>query len=1278
MKAVSYTPWASGIPVPNQINALICGFRNRSTVAVLREGRDSTPNGAGTVCVGGIMGWLNFANKAFACGFLVVLTSLTGLAQSDRGTLAGTILDSSGAVVSGAAVVATGVDTGTKYSTTSSSSGGYRIPDIKLGTYNITVTGTGFKTAERTGVVIQVNTVSALDITLDVGDTKETMTVVADAPTLQTESSDIGTVVTTRQIQDLPLSLSASSQSFLRSPESFVFLTPGTAGPGTNSDHSSGGIFESKIGGGQNFATEVMLDGVSTQRADSGSAFDQTAPSVEALSEFKVLTATIPADFGRTSGGVESFATKSGTNRFHGTAFNFFRNDKLNANTWNNNFNGAPKPRDHQNDFGGSLGGPVRIPKLYDGRDKLFFFFSWEQYRNNLGKSNVSTLPTDAERHGDFSALLGPGLVDGEGDPIINPCDGTQVLQGQIFDPQTGPGLGGAQPCRTAFPGNIIPADRISTVSKNILEFLPVGSDTNGPGCNAVICNNFLLTSANPVRDTTMTFKIDFNVSQNGKAFFSYSSRDQENLNGSQILPRPLDPNFINSNFTHYVRFGYDYAISPTLLNHFVVGLNRLNNFSKGQSVTGQDWPATLGITGATGQVFPVITFDNFQSSPIGIGYQDLSAGNDDHNIPNSLVVSDSVSWAKGRHTLRVGFEWRSFQFSRISFAATSPRYDFASFQTAYIPNSNISGDPFASFLLGAPHKESLTFIDVQPRWSSNYYAGYVADDFKLRPNLMLNLGLRYSVDTPRHEPQGANSVLDLNTPNELAGGTPGALIFGSRAAGAKTYYKNFAPRIGFSYAWKEDTVFRGGYSIYYAPLQYSDFGGALTTGTSVSPVFQSSDAFSAVQSPDLGFPSFAPPTQDSTLLTGTDSSPFFVGANYGKPGMVQNWSFEMQHELAKDLLLSIGYVGMRSTRLHSNLAQLNTLNPEFYGLGNDLFLNVNDPQAQNDLAALGVTVPSWFVPLWSPSGEDTLGQLLRPLPQYRTVDNSPLENSGQASYNALQAKVERRFRNGLNLLAAYTFSKTLTNADSSFPTFSGFNSNVFGAQNPYNLKAEKAVSYQDVPHAFVLSYLYELPVGPGKKFLNHGVASKIAGGWQVGGVHRYQSGAPVMINAFATTLQTFTSGSFRFSQVPGVPLISPNASHFDPFGANSGCTSHPDGTFTPNSSNNFFNCAAIIDPNAPDLVAQRGYTFGNLPLFFSGIRSPSYVNEDFSIIKRTAIAEGQAITFKMDIPNAFNRHVFGQLEGNPFDGSFGVPGKAGHGVNSPQRQIQLTLRYEF
>src|SRR5215472_6721790 len=347
--------------------------------------------------------------RFLAVAVLLTLSGFSLRAQTNNGAIAGSILDSSGAAIVGAQVTATGVETHSVYNVVSSSTGAYRLSDLVLGSYDIVVSAPGFKEAKRTGVLVQINTTAALDITLQPGDVKETVTVEADAPTIQTDTSEIGTVITAKQITDLPLSLNSSGQSFLRSPETFVFLAPGTQGPGTNQNgNGSSGIFQSKVTGGQNFGTEVLLDGVSTTRSDSGSAFDQTAPSVEALSEFKVLTSTFSSEYGRTSGGVESFATKSGGNGYHGTAFDLFRNTSLNANSWNNNNVGAPRPPDHQNDFGGSLGGPVRIPKLYDGRNRTFFFFSYEQYRNNPGTTSVSTLPTQAElQNGDFSALLG-------------------------------------------------------------------------------------------------------------------------------------------------------------------------------------------------------------------------------------------------------------------------------------------------------------------------------------------------------------------------------------------------------------------------------------------------------------------------------------------------------------------------------------------------------------------------------------------------------------------------------------------------------------------------------------------------------------------------------------------------------------------------------------------------------------------------------------------------------------------------------------------------------
>ena len=1216
--------------------------------------------------------------RFIAIFLFVLMTAGTALAQSDRGAIAGTVMDGSGGAIANVKLTATDTETGATYSAITGPTGGYRLFDLRVAVYKVAVSAAGFKTVEKTGVVVQVNSTSGLDFLLQPGDVTETLTVVADAPSLQTESSDIGTVVDKRQIQDLPLSLSSSGQSFLRSVESFVFLTPGTAGPGTNSDTPSSGVFESKLSGGQNFSTEVILDGASIVHAELGSTFDENAPSVEALSEFKVTTSTIPAEFGRTSGGVESFTTKSGANVFHGTAFDILRNDKLDANSWTNNLNGAPKPRDHQNDFGGSLGGPVWIPKLYNGHDKSFFFFSWEQYRNNVGTSSLATLPTDAERTGDFSALLGADTN------TINPCDGTHILVGQIFDPATTKTVNGVE-CRTAFPGNKINTP-LSPVALKVLSFLQVHPNvTPNAGNQNGLKNNFLFLSNKPIRTTTKSFRIDQNLGARSKFFFSYSDRDLEALNGTPALPPPLDQNFFRSRVSHYLRFGWDDTLSSTLLNHFNVGFNRLNDPSKGVSVTGQDWENTLGITGASGPGFPQFAYGG---SPLGIGYQGFGGGSFDNAIPNSLLVADSVTWIKGRHSLRMGFEWRHSQFSRISNANTSPNYNFQNLQTAVIANNTRTGDPFASFLLGLPNEESLTLSSHNPRWNSNYYVGYVQDDFKFRKDLTFNLGLRYDVDTPRHEALGAQSVLDLTTPNNgssavpISPSVPGALIYGPNATGTDTYYKDLGPRLGFAYAperlfgWVRQTVIRGGYGIYYSALSYSDFGDSLTSGTSVTPDFKSQNGFAPEQSLDAGFPSFTLPSnaKDPALLNG--GFPTFVAKGYGRPGMIQNWSLEVQHQLAPDLILSVGYVGTHATRLHSNLVQTNSIDPKFYSLGKKLNDPVSSVAGQATLASLGITEPSWFRPLYG--NNEPIGQLLRPFPQFRDIGTSCcLENVGQSTFNALEAKLERRFRNGLNLLASYTFSKTLTDADSTFPTFSAFASNNFGAQNPFNLKSEKALSYQDTPHAVVISYLYELPAGPGKKYLNHGVASKVLGGWQLGGVHRYQSGSPVIFNSFAQS-PPFSGGNFKFSRLPGVSIYSPNKSSFDP-SLPSGCSENPDGTFSSKTTNNYFNCAAFFDQNADSLIAQRGYEFGNLPLTLGNVRSQHYFSEDFAIVKRTAITETHSLIFKADIPNAFNRHIFGTLDGNvgPDNSTFGVP-KGPRGVINARRQIQLTLRYQF
>jgi len=1268
-------------------------------------------------------------------GILCLLMLSTAAAQSDRGTIAGSILDSTGAAVSGAAVTVKGADTGSVYKTVSTPDGTYRISDIAIGRYDVTVEAPGFKLSLQTGVPVQINTVAALNVTLQLGDVKEEVSVVADAPTLQTESSDIGTVVGDKQIHELPLSLNSTGQSFVRSPETFIFLTPGATGQGTVGDHGNAGVFETKLSGGQNFGSEILLDGASVQRSDSGTAFDQTAPSVEALTEFKVTTATPSAQFGHTSGGVESFTTKSGTNRYHGSIFELFRNEALDAMPWSIDYQNAlarydnqqiaawnqanptnqakpeaiaRKPRDRQNDFGGSLGGPVRIPWLYNGHDKTFFFFAWEQYRNRRGLTNdLVTLPTAAERSGDFSALLGADTG------VANPCTpGQNVLIGQIFDPSTTQVVGG-QICRKPFNGNKI--TNLSGVAQNVLKYLPqpnrAGSGVGG------IQNNYLNPAVlDHVITTQTSFRIDENLTEKNKMFFSYHSREQNFLNGNAFdLPAPLTPgNYFNYYYTHYLRFGWDYLASPSVLNHLTVGFNRVYTATKTPGQNGSDWVKAIGISGASGQTFPQFRFDGGQ---YGIGYSSYGDNAFSLQVPNALVVADGVSWTKGRHSLRFGFDWRSYQYSKESPGASSPSYVFNGRETAFAPVSqqpiaSNTGDPIASFLIGQPDQESLQVFSHFSRWIQNYYAAYVQDDFKARRDLTLNLGLRWDIETPRHEATGAQSVLSLKATNSLSPGQPGALIYGKSATGTSTYFKDVGPRIGF--AWSPDfmpnTVWRGGYSIYYAPLTYSDFGGNLSSGTTASPNFQNSDNFTPVQSLDAGFPSYPLPsnTKDPTLNTFTQNTVNYVAPDYGRAGMVQNWDLEVQHQITSDLIFSIGYVGQHGTRLRSNLAQVNTPNPKYNFLGSNLLVHVNDPAAAPILASLGVTVPSWFEPGWNPAGltgsanntNDTIGQLLRPIPQYGSITtNCCLENLGQSTYHALQTTIERRFRNGLNLLASYTFSKTLTDADSSFSTLTGFNSNVFGAQNPYNLKGEKAVSYQDIPHTFVLSYLYELPFGPGKKYLNQGVASKIAGGWQVSAVHRYQAGSPAIINEYATS-NPYSGGNYRFSLIPGQAVFGSGAwSPTTQVTANGGrqivgvdgngnaqfvggwdssCHENGAGVFQPNTNGPApTNCTTFLDPSAGSLAAGGGYVFGNLPTAVGWWRSPGYKNEDFAVIKRTQITEGKIILFKLDIPNAFNRRTYGGIDGNPFDSHFGVAGSGGGVINGP-RDIQATLRFEF
>ncbi len=1184
------------------------------------------------------------------------------LAQGNQGSIAGNILDQSGALVPNAKVTAINKNTGATYETVSSSSGSYRFPNLSLGSYDVKVTAAGFKETTATGVVVAVATTTSLEVKLQTGGASETLTVVADAPTVQTDSSDVGTVVTQKQTLDLPLALGSTVQA-MRSPESFAFLAPGVVGPG--SDSGNGGTFESKISGGQNYGTEVLLDGAATTRSENGSSFDETAPSVEALGEFKLLTSTLPAGYGRTTGGIESFSTKSGTNRFHGAAYELFRNEDLDANTWGNNYllatstdpavrASAQRPPDKQNDYGLALGGPVLIPKIYNGKDKTFFFYSWEQYKQSVGGSTTSTLPTAAERNGDFSQLLTTNVLG------TNPCDGTPIYAGQIFDPATTQSVGGVE-CRTAFPGNVIPSNRFSQVGLNLLSYYPTPTL---PG----LANNYVFAYSYPIIDTTQTFRIDQNISTRAKAYFTYSSRDNSRLSTNPEWDNVAGAGRSQYFSTHYMRFGYDYTFSPTLLNHLNLGYNRTNSKNVGAGVVqgggSVNYDQVLGISGASGPMFPAISPGEASTA----GFGDAVYGD---TIDNGFRFADSLTWAKGKHQITFGYEQWYQQYSPLNFQNTSGSFNFGRAQTAATPTTtNLSGNGIASMLLGDLASANVTAYASQAKWTSSYFAGYIQDNYKILPTLTLNLGLRYEVDVPRREAHGNTSNINLSAPNPGAGNLPGVLEFAGSGTGrngnaaerwADTWMKDIGPRVGFAWSparFEGKTVFRGGYGIIYGGLQYADFGGFSRTGFQANPSFNSVNGFDPALAIDSGLPSYpAPPNLDPTQLNFT--GPQYIDPKYGRPPMIQNWSFELQQQLATDMILDLAYVGQHSTNLRSNYDATNALGQQYFGLGTLLTAQVGSPEA----AAAGITVPYAGFPTNS-----IVAQALVPYPQYFGFNtDGELENMGQSTYNALQAQLTRRFRNGLNLMASYTWSKTLTNADAALPFFATLHQG--GApQDPFNLKNDKAISNQDLPHNFVVSYIYELPFGKNKKFLNKpGVVDRVAGGWSISGVQRYESGQPIAF-ACATGIPAFPD-CVRFNRVAGQSLYS---------------SAYTGGNFNP-ITDPVFNAAAFSDPNTAANVAARGYEFGTMPRVTGEARMSYYLDEDFNLLKRTRFSEGTDLLFQASVLNAFNRHIWnrpGDL--NPYDSNFGVinvfnySSTGGGGYLLGPRKIQLQLKFEF
>jgi hypothetical protein len=1262
---------------------------------------------------------LHFSQVRSFCLLLLVLVagSAVSIGQTQSGEMAGTITDTSGAVIPGAHVTATNQATSVKTEAVSTSSGSYRFTSLPVGAYDVTVSAASFGTATSTGVQVTINGVASLNVSLQAGAT-ETVTVDASGLRLETESSDIGGTVSNKQIEDLPLSL-ASGVGGMRSPETFVFLLPGTGGPGTGTSGNTGnGVFFSRLSGGQAYGAEVLLDGASIQRSENGSSFDETSPSIEALQEFKVTTSTPSAEFGRTTAGIESFSVKSGTNSFHGTAYAIVKNRIFDGNNWFNDgykvtdcagiseVNCAySKPKDSKYDYGGTFSGPVRIPKLYDGKDRTFFLFAWEKYQYYPGTVAQSTVPTAAERAGDFTAILGGPTGQ------TNPCTGDPILQNQIFDPSTSTELANGTFCRFPFStNNIIPTSQFSAAAQKLIAGLPLPNQAPQTTDVDGFLNNYSFKSTAPNINTTYTIRIDQNISQNDKIFATYDSRDNFKLSGTNTFPEPFNNGSYNQDFeTHYARAGWDHTFTPTILNHLNLGYNRTNSINFSAEIHSALTAGDAGIANENSTFYPIINFtgpDDFSS---------LGQQQNGDNVDNGIRIGDSVTWEKGRNSFKFGVDIRFQQYSVIDY--NTNYLTFYRDQTAAANCCSqflYDGNTFASFLLGDVGNGGQTVFNDRPRWNSHYLAGYFEDDMKFSKNLTLNLGLRYDVDVPRHEGENRTSNLSLTAPDSAAGGLPGALVFGvnckCNTAWADTWKKDFAPRLGFAYVLpgtNDKAVIRGGFATIYGPLQYNDFGASMDAGyTQSRSVFANNGvgtaaAFTPAFQLDNGYPltSFAP-SLDPTQLTAPNGVGSFdavagelIQPKNGRPSMTSNWSLQLQQEIAQDLIFTIGYIGQVAQNLRSgDLTNINNISTSNFSLGDRL----DDSQfvIPEGGSNSGVKAPySTFA--------GNLGQALRPFPQYDYIaGDCCLENLGHSSYNAMLISVSRRFRNGFNLQASYTWAKTLTDADSTIP-FSYVSGNQLAqGEGSANLKLNKAVSVQNIPHTLSLSYLYQFPFGKGRKFLNNNRAlDLVVGGWQVGAIQRYESGQPIgfgcatgipyyqncirfTAGAASTTKGGFATAAYQHNK--NGPSVFNGQSWFKPAFRAPGTN----GTDDPGVS---LDQAGFVDQNREGVgwlrTASAGcadgcsfdpYSFGNIARVTEAVTGPLYLSEDVSLLKDFRLTEKTTFQLKGEAFDVLNRHRMALPDLAPGDSSgtlgFGIPGAVDYGP----RNMQVSGRINF
>jgi Carboxypeptidase regulatory-like domain/TonB dependent receptor len=1157
--------------------------------------------------------------RIFAAAICSVVFSALLFGQAGTGTITGTVTDPAGASVPNVPVEVRNAETNVPYPTQTTGTGAYSVTQLPPGPYIVTVTAPGFKKLTRAGLTVDAGQVLPLDLVLEVGASSESVTVTAEATLLKSESGDVSHNITLQQLDELPIlgiGTANAGSNGIRNPYNSAVFLPGV---------SYFANFNMIVNGAPTNTAAYRIEGQDFTNHTVSFAIMQNMPNADAIQEMAIQTSNYAAEYGQAGGGLFNITMKSGTNQFHGTAFEYFVNEDLNA-AFPFSYNGTGgkfRPRNRRNDFGGTFSGPVWIPKVYDGRNKTFFFFSYEYYKEAQGLTFTDTLPNAAYQAGNFAAISPNGgaafntSLGVPSTPIATTANGTPVFANEIFDPTSRVitnGVGTATP----FAGNIIPKSMFSPVATSIQGLLPALS-------NSGLYNNYNGYNLGQRITDIPSIKIDQVLGSKQKLAFYYhhtnTSAQFTTPNGNADgLPDLLTgargsipiggPTF---------RLNYDYTITPTLLLHVGGGYSMIYFYDDGPYTrSGQtvNCLSMLQLQGCEGSFnFPTVVAGNVTSPILLGGMQQLgNALAHTHTHTERPSSNANLTWVHGNHTYKAGMEvwWQAqitapptgvgLYFSGLSATSSGSVTNLNAGATAYpaalSTGAYQTGFPYANFLLGDV-TSATQYAPVDARMFKTQFGMFVQDSWKITRKFTLDYGLRWDYATPATEEYGRSANLGLTTPNPAAGGRPGAAIFQAtcKCSFVSAYPYAIGPRLGFAYAMDSKTVLRGGWGLAYAaPPDINLQNTANLTNSAVG-----TNSFLPLNTPGTipqpTWPNFDP---GQTPLAGQTTSGFLAYLDPGaaRPARQNQWSIGVQREITGNTVIEAAYVGNRGVWWPGPLGYINQVSPAvFAAYGLNPYTNPADNLLLGSaissaavISKVGVLTPYAGYPTTS-----TLINALRPFPQFSTiaVQNSP---TGRTWYDSLQMKGTKRLSHGLQVNGTFTWSKALV----------GIRPNLFVPSN-------KSLQATDQPFLFNANILYTTQR---YDVIKNRILSLITRDWAVGAFLQYGSGLPLAPPTATNT--NYIGGSEEF-RVPGQPLYLKNL--------NCGC-------INPYSD-------VVLNPAAWSNPANGAFGPA-LGTYYGDFRSARRPQENMNLGRTFRIKERMTFSIRAEFTNVFNRTQIG------------------------------------